>query len=100
MFTACTCICIQFSFVLSFHLIFSNIDGSDDDYDEECTNEIANSNNNDNNSKEGLKRSNTVITEQQKHQLKHRELFLSRQVECLPATHIRGNILLDYFKYI
>ncbi|CAH8438052.1 unnamed protein product [Schistosoma guineensis] len=64
--------------------------GSDDDYDEECTNEIANSNNNDNNSKEGLKRSNTVITEQQKHQLKHRELFLSRQVECLPATHIRG----------
>ncbi|VDP64031.1 unnamed protein product [Schistosoma mattheei] len=75
---------------MSFHLIFSNIDGSDDDYDEECTNEIANSNNNDNNSKEGLKRSNTVITEQQKHQLKHRELFLSRQVECLPATHIRG----------
>ncbi|CAH8438382.1 Metastasis-associated protein mta2 [Schistosoma haematobium] len=64
--------------------------GSDDDYDEECTNEIVNSNNNDNNSKEGLKRSNTVITEQQKHQLKHRELFLSRQVECLPATHIRG----------
>ncbi|CAH8436386.1 unnamed protein product [Schistosoma intercalatum] len=64
--------------------------GSDDDYDEECTNEIAHSNNNDNNSKESLKRSNTVITEQQKHQLKHRELFLSRQVECLPATHIRG----------
>lgn len=26
----------------------------------------------------------------QKHQLKHRELFLSRQVETLPATHIRG----------
>ncbi|CAH8438309.1 unnamed protein product [Schistosoma rodhaini] len=64
--------------------------GSDDDYDEECTNEITNSNNNDNNSKEGLKRSNTAITEQQRHQLKHRELFLSRQVECLPATHIRG----------
>lgn len=26
----------------------------------------------------------------QKHQMKHRELFLSRQVETLPATHIRG----------
>uniref|UniRef100_A0AAR2JJV3 Metastasis associated 1 family, member 2 n=1 Tax=Pygocentrus nattereri TaxID=42514 RepID=A0AAR2JJV3_PYGNA len=30
------------------------------------------------------------IAEQQKHQLKHRELFLSRQFESLPATHIRG----------
>jgi len=30
------------------------------------------------------------LTEQQRHQLKHRELFLSRQVETLPATHIRG----------
>ncbi|KAJ8266156.1 hypothetical protein GJAV_G00126590 [Gymnothorax javanicus] len=29
-------------------------------------------------------------TESQKHQLKHRELFLSRQFESLPATHIRG----------
>lgn len=26
----------------------------------------------------------------QRHQLKHRELFLSRQVETIPATHIRG----------
>ena len=30
------------------------------------------------------------LDERQKHQLKHRELFLSRQVETLPATHIRG----------
>lgn len=30
-----------------------------------------------------------VLSEQQKHQLKHRELFLSRQFESLPATHIR-----------
>ncbi|XP_063042426.1 metastasis-associated protein MTA2 [Engraulis encrasicolus] len=30
------------------------------------------------------------MTEQHKHQLKHRELFLSRQFESLPATHIRG----------
>uniref|UniRef100_A0A671XJG2 Metastasis associated 1 family, member 2 n=1 Tax=Sparus aurata TaxID=8175 RepID=A0A671XJG2_SPAAU len=31
-----------------------------------------------------------TLSEQQKHQLKHRELFLSRQFESLPATHIRG----------
>ncbi|XP_061139519.1 metastasis-associated protein MTA2 isoform X1 [Syngnathus typhle] len=31
-----------------------------------------------------------ALAEPQKHQLKHRELFLSRQFESLPATHIRG----------
>uniref|UniRef100_A0A8D3EA84 Metastasis associated 1 family, member 3 n=1 Tax=Scophthalmus maximus TaxID=52904 RepID=A0A8D3EA84_SCOMX len=31
----------------------------------------------------------TDHTEKQKHQLRHRELFLSRQYESLPATHIR-----------
>lgn len=30
------------------------------------------------------------LNNKQRHQLKHRELFLSRQVETLPATHIRG----------
>uniref|UniRef100_A0A452UEM4 Metastasis associated 1 family member 2 n=1 Tax=Ursus maritimus TaxID=29073 RepID=A0A452UEM4_URSMA len=30
------------------------------------------------------------VSEQQRHQLKHRELFLSRQFVLLPATHIRG----------
>jgi len=30
------------------------------------------------------------LSEKQQHQLKHLELFLSRQVETLPATHIRG----------
>jgi BAH domain len=30
------------------------------------------------------------LSEKQQHQMKHRELFLSRQVETLPATHIRG----------
>ncbi|XP_023699247.1 metastasis-associated protein MTA2-like [Paramormyrops kingsleyae] len=30
------------------------------------------------------------LPEAQKHQLKHREIFLSRQFESLPATHIRG----------
>ncbi|XP_072277610.1 metastasis-associated protein MTA2 [Pyxicephalus adspersus] len=31
-----------------------------------------------------------TVGDQQRHQLKHRELFLSRQFESLPATHIRG----------
>uniref|UniRef100_A0A6A7FUY4 Metastasis-associated protein MTA1-like n=2 Tax=Hirondellea gigas TaxID=1518452 RepID=A0A6A7FUY4_9CRUS len=30
------------------------------------------------------------LTEDQRHQLRHRELFLTRQIETLPATHIRG----------
>ena len=30
------------------------------------------------------------LDDKNRHQLKHRELFLSRQVETLPATHIRG----------
>nr|QVX32612.1 MTA1/2/3 [Platynereis dumerilii] len=34
--------------------------------------------------------SSDELSDKQRHQLKHRELFLSRQVETLPATHIRG----------
>ncbi|KAK3093683.1 hypothetical protein FSP39_018875 [Pinctada imbricata] len=34
------------------------------------------------------------VTDKVKHQLKHRELFLSRQVETLPATHIRGKCIV------
>ncbi|XP_032674709.1 metastasis-associated protein MTA3 isoform X3 [Odontomachus brunneus] len=30
------------------------------------------------------------LSTKQRHQMKHRELFLSRQVETMPATHIRG----------
>lgn len=30
------------------------------------------------------------LSTKQRHQMKHRELFLSRQLETLPATHIRG----------
>ncbi|XP_048507580.1 metastasis-associated protein MTA3 isoform X3 [Athalia rosae] len=30
------------------------------------------------------------LSVKQRHQMKHRELFLSRQVETMPATHIRG----------
>lgn len=37
---------------------------------------------------EGMDRD--LLNGKQRHQLKHRELFLSRQVETLPATHIRG----------
>lgn len=33
----------------------------------------------------------------QRHQIKHRELFLSRQVETLPATHIRGKCSVTLF---
>lgn len=34
------------------------------------------------------------LPEKQKHQLRHRELFLSRQLESLPATHIRCAYIL------
>lgn len=30
------------------------------------------------------------LSEEDRHLQKHRELFLSRQVETVPATHIRG----------
>ncbi|XP_043274073.1 metastasis-associated protein MTA3 isoform X2 [Venturia canescens] len=30
------------------------------------------------------------LSTKQRHQMKHRELFLSRQIETMPATHIRG----------
>lgn len=30
------------------------------------------------------------LSEDERHQLKHREIFLSRQYESLPATSIRG----------
>lgn len=33
------------------------------------------------------------LPEKQKHQLRHRELFLSRQLESLPATHIRYTVV-------
>ncbi|RWS30945.1 metastasis-associated protein MTA3-like protein [Leptotrombidium deliense] len=39
---------------------------------------------------EEQERESEVMSEKQKHQMKHRELFLSRQIETLPATHIRG----------
>jgi len=39
---------------------------------------------------DGVKPAKEDLSEKQQHQLKHRELFLSRQVETLPATHIRG----------
>ncbi|GAA55223.1 metastasis-associated protein MTA [Clonorchis sinensis] len=43
------------------------------------------------------KRSRTAITRLDKHRNKYRELFLSRQIECLPAAHIRGkcSVILD-----
>lgn len=35
-------------------------------------------------------RESETLTEKQRHQLKHRELFLSREIETLAATQIRG----------
>ncbi|MCL4121400.1 UNVERIFIED_CONTAM: hypothetical protein GTU68_048837, partial [Idotea baltica] len=34
--------------------------------------------------------SGEMLNHEDRHQLRHRELFLSRQIETLPATHIRG----------
>uniref|UniRef100_A0A671SK48 Metastasis-associated protein MTA3-like n=1 Tax=Sinocyclocheilus anshuiensis TaxID=1608454 RepID=A0A671SK48_9TELE len=44
----------------------------------------------DKHAKEKESPSEPELTDKQKHQLRHRELFLSRQYESLPATHIRG----------
>lgn len=38
----------------------------------------------------GLPTGAEALADEQKHRLRHRELFLSRQIETLPATHIRG----------
>ncbi|KAJ8934107.1 hypothetical protein NQ314_013565 [Rhamnusium bicolor] len=38
-----------------------------------------------------------LLSPKQRHQMKHRELFLSRQVETLPATHIRGKCSVTLF---
>ncbi|XP_055879501.1 metastasis-associated protein MTA3-like isoform X5 [Biomphalaria glabrata] len=55
--------------------------------EENGTDTTTNGNNNNNNhGGRGMEE----IPEKLRHQLKHRELFLSRQVETLPATHIRG----------
>lgn len=37
------------------------------------------------------------LSSKQRHQMKQRELFLSRQVETLPATHIRGKCSVTLF---
>lgn len=42
-------------------------------------------------------RSSEQLNPKQRHQMKHRELFLSRQVETLPATHIRGKCSVTLF---
>lgn len=39
---------------------------------------------------ESESRESETLTEKQRNQLKHRELFLSRKIETLPATQIRG----------
>jgi len=54
-----------------------------------------NTNNNNNNSAAsgaagGDGEKSEALTSKQRYQIKHRELFLSRQVESIPATQIRG----------
>jgi metastasis-associated protein MTA len=39
---------------------------------------------------DGIRLTKEDLSDKQQHQIRHRELFLSRQVETLPATHIRG----------
>ena len=41
----------------------------------------------------------TNLSNTQRHQLNHRELYLSRQLDTLPATHIRY-LTYCYIKYI
>ncbi|KAK9884029.1 hypothetical protein WA026_004962 [Henosepilachna vigintioctopunctata] len=45
----------------------------------------------------GLISTREQLTPKQRHQMKHRELFLSRHVETLPATHIRGKCSVTLF---
>ncbi|XP_045483223.1 metastasis-associated protein MTA3 [Harmonia axyridis] len=45
----------------------------------------------------GVVSSRDQLTPKQRHQVKHRELFLSRQVETLSATHIRGKCTVTLF---
>ncbi|SPP87922.1 metastasis-associated protein MTA3 isoform X3 [Drosophila guanche] len=61
------------------------------------TNTNSNNNNNNNNSSSsgsggsgGDAEKGEALTSKQRYQIKHRELFLSRQVESIPATQIRG----------
>ncbi|CAL8073873.1 unnamed protein product [Calicophoron daubneyi] len=58
---------------------------SDTDSDEDSDNGKSGSGSSGSGTRRG-----SAMSELDKHRIKHRELFLSRQIECLPATHIRG----------
>lgn len=45
----------------------------------------------------GNNQNDAGLSPKQRRQVKHRELFLSRQVETLPATHIRGKCSVTLF---
>lgn len=57
----------------------------------------SNSNGNNGNTPTTNNVSDLGLSSKQRHQMKHRELFLSRQVETLPATHIRGKCSVTLF---
>ena len=72
-----------------------SVDGNENSNSHENGNGTANKNGTDSApSEEGEPKPFCDIPEKQRHQLKHRELFLSRQVETLPATHIRGKCVV------
>lgn len=64
----------------------ANVAVTEESGTDSCTAATTNGNNNSSHCGRGMEE----IPEKLRHQLKHRELFLSRQVETLPATHIRG----------
>ncbi len=72
---------IEFFFIL-FVFCFCKAPWEDDD---EITNDTTSSN---------ASGQQTELTDTQKHQLRHRELFLTRQNETLLATNIRGKCLV------
>uniref|UniRef100_A0A5K3ERS2 Metastasis-associated protein MTA3 n=1 Tax=Mesocestoides corti TaxID=53468 RepID=A0A5K3ERS2_MESCO len=44
--------------------------------------------------------SSPALSDLQRHQVKHRELFHSRTMECLPATHIRGKCTVALYNEV
>ena len=65
-----------------------------DDEDEMTTDTTASGSMMNANSSQQPQQPQSDLTDTQKHQLRHRELFLTRQIETLLATNIRGKCLV------
>ncbi|CAF2123714.1 unnamed protein product [Rotaria magnacalcarata] len=70
------------------------IDGPWDDDDEISTDTNGSTTNPSNSTGSNSSSQPTELSDTQKHQLRHRELFLTRQIETLLATNIRGKCLV------